>query len=474
MGPSDVTLASPEDSTRLAMSPDRNVSQQVLDQLAPTGKIRVAINFGNPVLAQKDQATGEPRGISPAIARELSRRTDLPLEFIAFDAAGKVFAALAAARWDVAFLAVDPARAVEIEFTAPYVIIEGSYLVRADSALQKIDDVDRAGVRILVGAGSAYDLYLTRTIRHALIVRAPTGPEALDLFLRGETEVLAGVKSPLQRFAADRPDLRVMRAASWPSSRRWACPRGASPLAITCRTCSRRSRLRGSSRPSSSAAASAMRSSRPRPARRSADVLIPIRHRQWPRDPVSGERMKQYQVGVIVGSLRRESINRKLAVAMTKVAPASLAFHHVGLGDLPMYNGDLEPDRPEAVKRFTAQCARLEAMLIVMPEYNRSLPAVLKNAIDWGSKPNDANVWRDKPIAICGASAGAIGTAVGQQHLRQILGILGASVMGGEAYISFKPGLVDDDGNVTVEATHKFLQAYMQRFAAFTAKLVGG
>jgi len=105
-----------------------------------------------------------------------------------------------------------------------------------------------------------------------------------------------------------------------------------------------------------------------------------------------------------------------------------------------MYNGDLEVDRPAAVRRFTDECNRAEAFLVVMPEFNRSLPAVLKNAIDWGSKPLTENVWRDKPIAMTGTSPGAIGTAVGQQHLRQILGILGAAVLGGEAYISFKPG----------------------------------
>ena len=136
----------------LAMTPRPGVFTEVPNG-RPDGKIRVAINFGNPVLAQKDQATGEPRGISPAIARELSRRTDLPLELTAFDAAARS-SLRSPPPWDVAFLAVDPARAVEIDFTAPYVIIEGSYMVRADSALQKIDDVDRAGVRILVGAGA--------------------------------------------------------------------------------------------------------------------------------------------------------------------------------------------------------------------------------------------------------------------------------------------------------------------------------
>lgn len=182
--------------------------------------------------------------------------------------------------------------------------------------------------------------------------------------------------------------------------------------------------------------------------------------------------MKPIDVAILVGSLRRESINRQLAHALTRLAPPTLQFRHVALDALPMYNGDLEASRPEAVNHFTSECARADAFLIVMPEFNRSLPAVLKNAIDWGSKPMDRNVWRDKPVAMAGASPGAIGTAVGQQHLRQILGILGSSVLGGEAYVSFKPGLVDAAGDIAVEDTRAFLAAYMQRFAAFAGKLV--
>ncbi|MDM0044427.1 NADPH-dependent FMN reductase [Variovorax dokdonensis] len=183
--------------------------------------------------------------------------------------------------------------------------------------------------------------------------------------------------------------------------------------------------------------------------------------------------MSTYDVAVLVGSLRRDSINRKLANAITRVAPPSLRFRFVSLDELPMYNGDLEANRPEAVNRFTAQCAEAEAFLFVMPEFNRSLPAVLKNAIDWGSKPMDRNVWRDKPAAMSGTSPGAIGTAVGQQHLRQILGILGASVLGGEAYLSFKPEMIDAQGDFADDATRKFLATYMERFAVFVHKLVG-
>jgi polar amino acid transport system substrate-binding protein len=172
--------------------------------------LRVAINYGNPVLAQKDPVTGEPRGVSADIARELARRLGLAHAFVTFDAAGKVFEALSRNAWDAAFLAIDPKRATEIDFTPPYVIIEGSYMVPVDSPLRVIGDVDREGVRIAVGSGSAYDLYLTRTIAHAQIVRAPTGNEAIAMFERDNLDVAAGVKSPLLRYASSRPHLRVM------------------------------------------------------------------------------------------------------------------------------------------------------------------------------------------------------------------------------------------------------------------------
>jgi chromate reductase len=178
-----------------------------------------------------------------------------------------------------------------------------------------------------------------------------------------------------------------------------------------------------------------------------------------------------YQVAVLVGSLRRESINRKLAAALAQLAPASLAFHTVPLDELPMYNGDLEGNRPEAVNRFVAEVARADAVLFVTPEYNRSLPAVLKNAIDWGSKPMDKNVWRDKPVASSGTTPGAIGTCAAQLHLRQVMGCLSASFLGGEAYVTMKPGLIADDGSVAEESTRNFLKAYMERFAGFVGKL---
>ncbi len=178
--------------------------------LAPTGKLRAAINFGNPVLAQKDPASGEPRGVSVDLARELGRRLGVPVELITYAAAGKVFDALKTGAWDIAFLAIDPARATGIAFTAPYVVIEGTYLVPAGSPLRAIQDVDRDGVRVAVGDRSAYDLYLTRTLKRAQLVRVPTSPEAIDIFLKDKLEAAAGVKQPLLQFAKTHPNVRVM------------------------------------------------------------------------------------------------------------------------------------------------------------------------------------------------------------------------------------------------------------------------
>ena len=179
--------------------------------LAPGGKLRAAINLGNSVLAQTD-ATGQPKGVTPDLARELGRRLGVPVEFITFDAAGKVFDAVKSGAWDIAFVAIEPVRAAEIEFTAPYVIIDGTYMVPADSQLKTIADVDRQGVRIAVGPGSAYDLYLTRTIKYATIVRATAGGghEMIDLFIKDKLEAAAGVRQPLVTYAATNPNVRVM------------------------------------------------------------------------------------------------------------------------------------------------------------------------------------------------------------------------------------------------------------------------
>ena len=151
--------------------------------LAPTGKFRAAINFGNPVLAIKDEATGQPSGVSVDLARELARRLGVPVELVTYQAAGKVTEALKSGAWDVAFLAIDPVRAAEISYTPPYVVIEGAYLVPHDSLIRGNEEVDRAGVRIAVATGSAYDLYLTRALKAATLVRTPISGEVTDMFI---------------------------------------------------------------------------------------------------------------------------------------------------------------------------------------------------------------------------------------------------------------------------------------------------
>jgi chromate reductase len=183
--------------------------------------------------------------------------------------------------------------------------------------------------------------------------------------------------------------------------------------------------------------------------------------------------MRKFKVATIVGSNRRESINRRLAHALIRLSQSDeFEFEFVRIDDLPMYNHDLEGERPVTVVRFTNEVCAADAALFVTPEHNRSIPAVLKNAIDWGSAPTDRNVWKGKPIAIVGTSPSAIGTAVGQQHLRQILGILGSLVMGGEAYISFRPDLIDSDQNISNEGTREFLRQYIAEFLSLVSILV--
>jgi polar amino acid transport system substrate-binding protein len=185
-------------------------SPEAVKSLAPTGRLRAAINRGNAVLVQSDPATGAPTGIAVDLARALGKRLSVPVEHVIFDAAGKVFEALRRQAWDVAYLAVDPLRAAEIAFTAPYVIIEGSYMVRADSPLRAADDVDRAGNRIAVAAGSAYELHLSRTIKSASLVRLPNGNEAMAAFERDKLEVAGGVRQALQNHMASDPGLRIL------------------------------------------------------------------------------------------------------------------------------------------------------------------------------------------------------------------------------------------------------------------------
>ncbi|MGO4329501.1 ABC transporter substrate-binding protein [Cupriavidus sp. 2TAF22] len=162
--------------------------------------MRAAINLGNPILASR-AANGELQGVSVDLAREAARRLGLALELVPFASAGSVVDAVKARQVDLAFVAIDPVRAADIEYTAPYVIIEGAYLVRNDSALQRNDEVDHAGTRVVVGRGSAYDLFLTRELKAATLVRAPTSPAVTDMFLAQRLDVAAGVKQQLEADA---------------------------------------------------------------------------------------------------------------------------------------------------------------------------------------------------------------------------------------------------------------------------------
>ncbi|HEU5297240.1 MAG TPA: ABC transporter substrate-binding protein [Burkholderiaceae bacterium] len=177
-------------------------------ELAPRGTLHAAINLGNPILARKEG--GELRGVSVDLSRELAQRLGVPLQFVVYESAGSVVFAAAAQAWDVAFVAIDPARGREMLQSNPYVIIEGAYLVAADSPIRSNDEVDRAGVRIAVGKGSAYDLYLSRALKQAQLVYAPTSPAVTDLFVAQKLDVAAGVRQQLEADAKRLPGLRVL------------------------------------------------------------------------------------------------------------------------------------------------------------------------------------------------------------------------------------------------------------------------
>ena len=183
----------------------------VLKDLAPTGKLRAAINFGNGVLAQKGP-NGEPQGVTPELAAALAKRLGVPVEFVIYTAAGKVFAGAKENAWDIGFIAIEPVRAAEVEFSPPYLLIEGTYLVRKDSPLQDVADVDKSGIKIGVGLGSVYDLYLTRTLKYATLVRAPKGGAAggIGPFIDEHLDAAAGVREPLDAYAKSHPEVRVM------------------------------------------------------------------------------------------------------------------------------------------------------------------------------------------------------------------------------------------------------------------------
>ena len=182
--------------------------------------------------------------------------------------------------------------------------------------------------------------------------------------------------------------------------------------------------------------------------------------------------MNQHTVGYFVGSLAKASLNRKLALALVRLAPPQLSMREIHFGDLPLYSYDYDADYPQVARAFKDAIAAVDAVLFVTPEYNRSIPGALKNAIDWASRPYGTNSFNRKPSAVIGTSPGKIGTAVGQQHLRSILAFCNSPLMNSiEAYIQFTPGLIGDDGEVTDATTEEFLRNYMSEFSAFIARV---
>jgi polar amino acid transport system substrate-binding protein len=186
------------------------IDPSIVSAFTPTGRLRASINLGNPILANRDPATGEVRGVSVDLAREFARRLDVEIQLVVLDTAGKSVETVKNEKADIGFFAIDPLRGEGILFTAPYVLIEGSYLVRNESPLQRMEDVDRAEHRLTVGKGSAYDLFLTRELKYAQILQAPSSPAVVDTFLAENADIAAGVKQQLESDARRLPGLRLL------------------------------------------------------------------------------------------------------------------------------------------------------------------------------------------------------------------------------------------------------------------------
>lgn len=186
------------------------IEPAIVSAFTPAGRLRASINLGNPILANKDSETGEPFGVSIDLARAFARRLDVELELVVFDTAGQSVEAVSDERADIGFFAIDPKRGEKIEFTAPYVLIEGFYLVRDDSPIRTNAEVDQPHHRVAVGKGSAYDLFLTRELKSAQIVRAPSSPTVVQTFLEQNLEVAAGVKQQLEADARSTIGLRLL------------------------------------------------------------------------------------------------------------------------------------------------------------------------------------------------------------------------------------------------------------------------
>jgi polar amino acid transport system substrate-binding protein len=216
----------------VVMVPAQTVTPAVRAELAPTGSLRAGINYNNPLVARRDEATGELRGTAVDLSRELARRVGVPVELVPYDAAARMSEAARSGAWDVAFLAIDPARAADIEFTAPYIELEGTYLVPAGSPLRRIEDVDRDGVRVSVTANSAYDLFLTRELKHAQLVRAATTPESIDLMVTGKLDALAAVRTALVAAAPRLPGSRVLSGHFMTIAHAAGIPRGRPAAAV--------------------------------------------------------------------------------------------------------------------------------------------------------------------------------------------------------------------------------------------------
>lgn len=189
--------------------------------------------------------------------------------------------------------------------------------------------------------------------------------------------------------------------------------------------------------------------------------------------PTIIEHEPPYKVAYFVGSLSKASINRMLAKALIKLAPQELEFIEVPIGDLPLYNHDLDGDYPDVAKKLKASIEQADAVLFVTPEYNRSIPGSLKNAIDWASRPWGQNSFTDKPSGVIGGSIGQIGTAVAQQSLRGVLSFCGSPQMTtNEAYIHITEGLISDDGTVSDADTREFLKVWMEDFYEFITRVL--
>jgi polar amino acid transport system substrate-binding protein len=201
-------------------------SPAAVGDLAPTGKLRAAINFSNAVLARRDPPPSPPGGISSDLARELARRLGVPIEYVGYDAAGKVVEGLKSKAWDVCFLAIDPIRAADIIFTPPYVVIEGVYMVANDSPMRSNADVDRPGKRVGVIVGSAYDLFLTRELKQATIVRAPDAAAVTALRIAGKVDAVGGVKPALEATVKTTPGLRLIPEPFMAINQAMGTPRG--------------------------------------------------------------------------------------------------------------------------------------------------------------------------------------------------------------------------------------------------------